>query len=166
MERLTERSRGPLPVLVRGKALGPAYFMSEYEDYRDALNRLAAYEDTGLEPEEILGIIDAQAGVSGKVMTLFGKPFSYWMDLLKAEEQGLLVRLPCKVGDTVYIIIGGRIFEGKVYHISYSNYSGKVTSYVVTEHGACASFDHFGKTAFLTREEAQAALEKERERRR
>ena len=55
MERLTTRSSGPLPVLVRGKAFGPAYFMSEqdYEDYRDALNKLAAYEDTGLEPDSI-----------------------------------------------------------------------------------------------------------------
>ena len=27
------------------------------------------------------------------------------------EEQGLLLRLPCKVGDTVYHVVQGRIFE-------------------------------------------------------
>lgn len=48
-----------------------------------------------------------------------------WLEELKsykeAEEQGLLVRLPCKVGDTMYDIVGKplRIVEHKVdaFHI-------------------------------------------------
>ena len=49
MDRLTKRNNdlGGLPVLVRGRALGPAYFSDErdYKDYADALERLAQYED-------------------------------------------------------------------------------------------------------------------------
>ena len=56
MNRLTRRTTNcRLPVLVRNRAFGPAYFVSEedYTDYRDALEKLARYEDTGLEPEEV-----------------------------------------------------------------------------------------------------------------
>lgn len=49
MDRLTKRNNdlGGLPVLVRGRALGPAFFSDErdYKDYADALERLAQYED-------------------------------------------------------------------------------------------------------------------------
>ena len=49
MDRLTKRNKnlGGLPVLVRGRALGPAYFSDkrDYKDYADALERLAQYED-------------------------------------------------------------------------------------------------------------------------
>jgi hypothetical protein len=31
-----------------------------------------------------------------------------------AEEAGLLIRLPCKVGDTVYLVIADEIFEWEV----------------------------------------------------
>lgn len=41
--------------------------------------QLARYEDTGLTPEQV-------------------------RDLKEAEEQGLLLRLPCKIGKTVYYI--------------------------------------------------------------
>ncbi len=62
-----------------------------------------------------------------------------------AEEQGLLLRLPCKVGDTVYSVVkdGLQIFELEF------------------------SLDFFvrrksdiGKTVFLTKEEAEQELEK------
>lgn len=49
MDRLTKRNNDPggLPILVRGRALGPAFFSDErdYKDYADALERLAQYED-------------------------------------------------------------------------------------------------------------------------
>lgn len=84
----------------------------------------------------------------------------------KAEAEGRLLVLPCKVGDTVYTIIDGKIYEGEVYHISYSDYYGKVTSAVRTKidfltASIGAAFEDFGKTAFLTREEAEATLEQE-----
>lgn len=81
----------------------------------------------------------------------------------RAETEGRLLVLPCKVGDTVYTIIDGKIYEGEVYHISYSDYYGKVTSAVWTKidfltASIGAAFEDFGKTAFFTREEAEARL--------
>lgn len=86
----------------------------------------------------------------------------------KAEQEGRLLVLPCKVGDTVYTIIDGKIYEGEVYHISYSDYYGKVTSAVRTKTDLLtasigAAFEDFGKTAFFTRAAAEAALAKERD---
>lgn len=79
-----------------------------------------------------------------------------------AEEQGRLVRLPCKVGDTIYVIHDGKIWSGEVYHIGYSDYYGEITATAYVKRGIGAAFEHFGKLAFLTREEAEAALKGER----
>ena len=63
------------------------------------------------------------------------------------EEQGLLLRLPCKVGDTVYrVSIIGRDLNGKPY------YKIKEKSF------AFVWLEKLGKTVFLTREEAEAKL--------
>lgn len=80
----------------------------------------------------------------------------------EAEEQGLLVRLPCKVGDTIYVIHDGKIWDGEVYHISYSDYYGKITATAHVKRGISAAFEHFGTIVFLTREEAEAALKGEK----
>jgi hypothetical protein len=69
-----------------------------------------------------------------------------------AEEQGRLIVLPCKVGDTVWMFSQAKAaVEGwRVYHI------GAVT----VNHGFLREIrsDDFSKTVFLTREEAEAAL--------
>ena len=75
-----------------------------------------------------------------------------------AEEQGRLVILPCKVGDTIYGIFDGKIWDGEVYHISYSDYYGKITATAWVKQGNGVAFEHFGKTVFLARAEAEAAL--------
>ena len=87
-----------------------------------------------------------------------------------AEEQGLLLRLPCKIGDTIwdndygkpcaYAITGFSFGAGEDYidePVSlkevvcyYSNYSGSITgSFAVSE---------IGKTVFLTRKESEQKL--------
>lgn len=58
-----------------------------------------------------------------------------------AEEQGLLVRLPCKVGDTVYI-----------HWFEHDNVE------VVEKPFSYGMIPYMGETVFLTREEAEAAL--------
>lgn len=66
-----------------------------------------------------------------------------------AEEQGLLVRLPCKVGDMVY---------------TESNIKGLISSFPAPdETWIFENRAEFGKTVFLTREDAEAALANERE---
>ena len=81
-----------------------------------------------------------------------------------AEGQGRLVVLPCKVGDTVYKHwkVGGKTGIG----------SALVTGFEIADDGInycyrVKRFDRketikkFGKTVFLTRAEAEAALAKE-----
>ena len=67
-------------------------------------------------------------------------------DLLQAEQDGRLVVLPCKVGDTVYQIDAERVYESEVKWIIFD----------------CddIAFDEraIGGSIFLTRDEAEAAL--------
>ena len=60
------------------------------------------------------------------------------------EEQGLLLRLPCKVGDTIYEIVNGKIKEFCFYN------TWRIARYLET--------GIFGEYAFLTREDAEAKL--------
>ena len=93
-----------------------------------------------------------------------------------AEEQGLLLRLPCKVGDTVWVITSPfNVFEGIEYNENlrdecYESFISSVTFYKnsvqyrinakVTNHFISAYYceQDFGKTIFLTRAEAEQKL--------
>ena len=66
-----------------------------------------------------------------------------------AEEQGLLLRLPCKVGDTVYKLWYANNIPYKVQAVTLRTLYGIVA---MMEDGT------FGKTVFLTKEEAEEAL--------
>ena len=100
-----------------------------------------------------------------EVKMLFNKLKEY-EDL---EEQGLLLRLPCKVGDTLYYISDGFIKPCTVETIFISDYTDKDGNcsymaeihfdredcpYVSTE----IYFTDIGKTVFLTKEEAEKKL--------
>ena len=69
------------------------------------------------------------------------------------EEQNKLLKLPCAVGDTVYTIYsdedGSFIEEPK---------AEEVSTHRVWIDSMYFDYDDFGKTVFLTREEAEAAL--------
>lgn len=69
------------------------------------------------------------------------------------EEQGLLLKLPCKVGDAVYEITGATVRSYDWKYLTYEN------AYV---HGTVFNLYRIydiGKTIFLTREEAEKKLE-------
>lgn len=89
------------------------------------------------------------------------------------EEQGLLVRLPCKVGDDVYIIpsppiYGLNIFYGcenvnRVYHQHIESITFAGSHWYATGRNEykekVLNDTAFGTTWFLTREEAEKKLE-------
>lgn len=92
-------------------------------------------------------------------------------NLIDMEEQGLLLKLPCKVGDTVYEICEGFIEpctvevifladytdkDGKPSYMAEIHYDREDFSYVSTE----IYFTDFGKTVFLTQDEAEEALKR------
>ena len=79
------------------------------------------------------------------------------------EEQGLLLRLPCKVGDTVYAFLftqdKPRYYECEVKHILI--YEDSIEMCVlIKEEQLYARLDmaYIGKTVFLTKEEAEQKL--------
>lgn len=132
------------------------------------IERLAAYEDTGLTPEEVLPK-DKADEIAMKLMRLadLERLCSYdrLRELAEADKDGRVVVLPCKLGDTVWIV-------GTVRKL----YSAKVRAFFCGHPSAVRGDDdgghihmirttecdipmqEFGKTVFLTREEAEKAL--------
>lgn len=122
-------------------------------------DRLAAYEDRECAPEEVLPK-DKADEIALKLMRLADLEslcsYTRLRELAEADKDRRLVVLPCKVGDTVYFALLGRIIEKQVFSIvSFSNstriYCGGTSEYFRPE--------DIGKTFFLTREEAEKALE-------
>lgn len=143
---------------------------AEANRFLKALNRLAEYEDTGLEPQEIMEAI--KKGHVYQYPTIFGKDFMEVKELIDAEEQGLLVWLPCKVGDSFFAIRKfcdehGELEESVEHWGSdcyYCNLACNGELRVVERkfnsiHHIIAEKESIGKVIFLTREAAEKALE-------
>jgi hypothetical protein len=121
-------------------------------------DRLAAYEDTGRTPEEVtaLGNLFDYALEESKTLTEQLALLNRIRELAEADKNGCVIIVPCKVGDTVYFALLGKIIEKQVFSIvAFSNstriYCGGTSEYFRPE--------DIGKTFFLTREEAEKALE-------
>lgn len=91
-------------------------------------------------------------------------------ELVEADRDGRCVVLPCKVGDTVYLLNHhlGRIFENVVSSFSVGYGSNNKNTINTVYIGKCGSktfrkwkFQQIGKTVFLDREAAEAALKGE-----
>lgn len=118
---------------------------------REVLNKLAEYEDIGLSPEQIK-----------EVDRLYVKKYKELTEYQHLEEQGKLLRLPCAVGDKLFVINKNRnnlITEENVYDVQYRGEKYEKGQRFFMNIGALAYFEmDFGKTVFLTKEEAEAAL--------
>ncbi len=119
---------------------------------------LAAYEDTGLEPE-----ICAEYKKFEDEIVASGKTFNHLIELLRAEKEGRVMVLPCKVGQRVFALMDTdkHISECEVKQIGLGNEIGFVGIEPIGARGReyGVSIKGFGKTVFLTREEAEVALE-------
>lgn len=76
------------------------------------------------------------------------------IELWELEQKGRLLVLPCKMGDTLYMIVTKRP------KINMPEFSFIKTTYL-TEHNFFRVIRDYGKTVFLTRKEAEAALKGE-----
>ena len=93
-------------------------------------------------------------------------------ELAEADRKGRCVVLPCMIGDTVYVLNHhlGRVFENEVagFSVGYqSDNRNSVSTVYVGKYGSKTfrrwKLQQFGKTVFLTREEAEAALKEAEE---
>ena len=83
------------------------------------------------------------------------------------EEQGLLVRLPCKVGDTVYRVNAGAkqpiipMTVSEIHFLCYKNERAVRFDAIGKEDmgESCYRLEDIGRIVFLTREEAEKKLE-------
>ena len=114
-----------------------------------ALIRLAAYEDTGLEPETIKSWMLTQNLIdSGITPALIGTPLKHLFELASAEAEGLLLVLPCEENTPMWRVNIG--MDGKPVSISPTYFN--LTYYRPED---------VGTKLFFTREEAEAVLPKE-----
>ena len=125
-------------------------------------DRLREYEDAGLSPKACAEAQEIEETLSGCDYSI-----SRMVELMKADKDGRVLILPCKVGDTVYTLehvvdrdrthceiiprkitgIGGNALN-KVWLVSAkSDYEVRISP------------SEFGILAFLTREEAEKALQ-------
>lgn len=126
-----------------------------------AWSRLAAYEDTGLTPERCAEF--ARADAEGRYIVMRDaeqEGDALLRELAEADKAGRLVVLPCKVGDTVYFRTydcNGTVDLGIQPHkvtaiVGRAIVSGRYTDAVLLP-------GQYGVSWFLTREEAEEALE-------
>lgn len=142
---------------------GYRYHDDEFMDSGVAkfFNRLAAYEDTGLEPQDIISAVDM-----GKIACALHELNAYkdigsiehLRELIQAEQAGLLVVLPCKVGDTVYVI-GESCDFCETYLDEPERCMRCEKGHYVEERGfELWMLSELNESIFLNREEAEAAL--------
>lgn len=142
------------------------------------MERLTEYMGNGKDYESINPIDTPYEYGKANLQALINKLAAYE----DAEEQGLLLRLPCKVGDTVYLIDKDennrlQVYEGKWRRVSLvqtsKNSSFELCGEISYDIHDCFYNDgrtmeqgmyvgqestRIGKVVFLTREEAEAKL--------
>ncbi len=146
------------------KILNVATKLKEYEDLDERLNKVYGDCDGLLlrvvEMLEKHPCID-MANNTLKSRLLTDEDVDKWEEYKRLEEQDRLLRLPCKVGDTVYGLSMGKIISLTVNEISIFCMKGEKII-----NAKCQSDDkfrnyvewEFGKTVFLTQSEAEARL--------
>ena len=122
--------------------------------------RLAAYEDTHMMPSDVTSMRMDMAIIAA----LFdGVDVDRMKELTEADKDGRLVVLPCKVGQRVFALLDTdtHISECEVKQIGMGNKIGFIGLEPIGARGReyGVALNGFGKTVFLTREEAEKALE-------
>ena len=140
-----------LDLILNGPALNGVSKDVLRQIIRQLYSALAAYEDTGITAEEITATASIPMFVKVTSAALGTTP-DRLHELAEADKDGRVVVLPCKVGDTVYLIVTKR---AKVYMPEFRFIKKSKLTFLNMER----ILQDFGKTVFLTREEAEKALE-------
>jgi hypothetical protein len=162
MSRLTTRDKyGFAPVTSITKHIKVLEKLAYYEDLEEQLEKVYG-EHNGLLETAVKSLVrheGAEFNKPCKARLLTDEDVDKWETYKSLEEQGLLLKLPCKVGDTIYRVIA-EIYEYKVTAIGI--YENRVVICVDNlETGIGFSFDanRIGKRYFTTKAEAEKALE-------
>lgn len=143
----------------------------EMKMVKKAISRFTAYEKTGLGPEEVTELMAAHGTAILELSEYrqFG-PKKHLQELAQAEKDGRLVVLPVNPclkptqQNEMYICENGKVWAIYVTGCEAGpNSDGVFTVEYMTLDGDVFSADAIGKTVFLTREEAEAALKRGRQ---
>lgn len=155
MERLTYRTIDGHALLLHGvAAIWKKADPGKYAVLDNAVDRLAAYEDTGLEPEQV---VELKSFIQGGIHKV-DDGWKHVQDLLQAERDGKLVAIPWAAGDVIYEADPA---HGVVKHTFAGEPAWMMHSYAVDDAGN-EWYDGWGSSDetpfYKTREEAEAAL--------
>ena len=131
-----------------------------YECRASLIKRLAAYEDTGREPEEVtaLGKLFDYALKESKTLTEQLALLNRLRELAEADKDGRVVVLPCRQGDELWTYCNHPV--KRVYSFTVSDVSTLNGRTALNTLGlGTIRPEDIGKTVFLTREEAERAME-------
>ena len=124
---------------------------------RDLYGRLKAYEDTGLTPEEIKAPFTEDTMINLAAQAL-GVEADRLRELAEADKDGRVVVLPCRQGDELWTYCNHPV--KRVYSFTVSDVSTLNGRTVLNTLGlGTIRPEDIGKTVFLTREEAEKALQ-------
>ena len=126
------------------------------------VERLAAYEDMGLEPEEVTALQKDWSDLCTTIGECGG--IDRLRELAEADRDGRLVVPPCKVGDRLYEVTGRKtisVYKVKAIRVELF---GLFIEWDIVEGFVWQSLSginagEIGKTVFLTSEEAEKVLE-------
>lgn len=138
MERLTYRDKDGFPMMKKRGGFK-----------QGGVERLAAYEDTGLTPERCAEF--ARADAEGRYIVMRDAEqagVARLRELAEADKDGRLVVLPCEVGTATYYI-----------HYPIAVYPDESEPEIKRGIFTLCDLDRVGHSVFLTREEAEKALE-------
>lgn len=138
MERLTNCAQGYCEMYCKK-------YMLCFEDPEDCI-----FKDE-------IKLYDAVKSIEGIV------PFDRLLELACADKAGRLVVLPCKVGDTIYYTREGwpivEPLKVRTFFVGEPTRRGEILHlHMIRTDKFDVSMDAIGKTVFLTRDEAEAAL--------
>ena len=165
MERLTEKTVGCFEYALKDhKAVSGEFGTYDaFFDYSMAVKRLGHYEEL-MERWKLRSIEEADR-IFQRVNTLGGTDLmaqyralgsiGHLRDLLQAEQDGRLVVLPCKAGAHVWVdgreAVVENFFGYETERYLYAQFYDNMQCIDIP-------FTEIGKTVFLTREEAEAAM--------
>lgn len=139
------------------------------------MDKLKEYEATGLTPHQIERMkarlpLRCWTDETTDKISIFNVSVDRLIELAKADRENKIVILPCAIGDTVYYLYEheDEIFTGKCKSCDtdyneydmcwHSKYEWRIMPYKVNKTFLYLHGQEFGKTVFLTIEEAENAI--------
>ena len=122
---------------------------------------LCQYLDTGLTPQEVHSMYGEWRAMMS-VLNSIGGGYTRLRELAEADRAGRLVVLPCKVGAPVYTTHWWKDVKEKCTDSKGNSFYRTVHKNIIKKerfNPFGPDYEWLGKTVFLTREEAEKALE-------